>query len=176
MVVLTLIHVDVRVIVATNRDLEQEIVNGNFREDLFNRLSSFHIHLPPLWEWREDIFVREFVSSFSKIRREKLLISEKYMVAIKRYPWKGNVRKLKNTVKRCLVVTEGEILDYQSLPLQMLELSENTGNNIGLDLASVEKHHIQKVLQHTNGYKPEAARLLGIGLTTLYRKMETYGL
>ena len=54
----------------------------------------------------------------------------------------------------------------------MLELSENTGNNIGLDLASVEKHHIQKVLQHTNGYKPEAARLLGIGLTTLYRKME----
>ena len=78
--------------------------------------------------------------------------------------------------KRCLVVTEGEILDYQSLPLQMLELSENTGNNIGLDLASVEKHHIQKVLQHTNGYKPEAARLLGIGLTTLYRKMETYGL
>ena len=74
---------------------------------------------------------------FKKIRREKLLISEKYMVAIKRYPWKGNVRKLKNTVKRCLVVTEG-------------------GN--------------------TNGYKPEAARLLGIGLTTLYRKMETYGL
>lgn len=63
-----------------------------------------------------------------------------------------------------------------NLPLQMLELSENTGNNIGLDLASVEKHHIQKVLQHTNGYKPEAARLLGIGLTTLYRKMETYGL
>ena len=144
--------------------MEQEIVNGNFREDLFNRLSSFHIHLPQLWEWRE------------KIRREKLLISEKYMVAIKRYPWKGNVRELKNTVKRCLVVTEGEILDYQSLPLQMLELSENTGNNIGLDLASVEKHHIQKVLQHTNGYKPEAARLLGIGLTTLYRKMETYGL
>ena len=113
---------------------------------------------------------------FKKIRREKLLISEKYMVAIKRYPWKGNVRELKNTVKRCLVVTEGEILDYQSLPLQMLELSENTWNNIGLDLASVEKHHIQKVLQHTNGYKPEAARLLGIGLTTLYRKMETYGL
>ena len=58
---------------------------------------------------------------FQKIRREKLLISEKYMVAIKRYPWKGNVRELKNTVKRCLVVTEGEILDYQSLPLQMLE-------------------------------------------------------
>ena len=56
------------------------------------------------------------------------------------------------------------------------QLSENTGNNIELDLVSVEKHHIQKVLQHTNGYNPEAARLLGIGLTTLYRKMETYGL
>lgn len=175
----TPIYVDVRLIAATNRDLEQEIVNGNFREDLFYRLSSFPIHLPPLRERREDIplFVKEFVSSFSKkIRKKKPQISEKYMAAIKRCPWKGNVRELKNMVERSLVVTEGEILDYQSLPLQILELPENTGNNIGLDLASVEKHHIQKVLQHTNGYKPEAARLLGIGLTTLYRKMETYGL
>lgn len=174
----TLKHVDVRVIAATNRDLEHEIVNGNFREDLFYRLSSFHIHLPPLREWREDIslFVREFVSSFSKNKEGKASDIRKIHGSHKRYPWKGNVRELKNTVKRCLVVTEGEILDYQSLPLQMLELSENTGNNIGLNLASVEKHHIQKVLQHTNGYKLEAARLLGIGLTTLYRKMETYGL
>ena len=98
------------------------------------------------------------------------------MVAIKRYPWKGNVRKLKNTVKRCLVVTEGGNTGLSISAVQMLELSENTGNNIGLDLASVEKHHIQKVLQHTNGYKPEAARPLGIALTTLYRKMEAYGL
>ena len=121
-------------------------------------------------------FVREFVSSFSKNKEGKASDIRKIHGSHKRYPWKGNVRELKNTEKRCLVVTEGEILDYQSLPLQMLELSENTGNNIGLNLASVEKHHIQKVLQHTNGYKLEAARLLGIGLTTLYRKMETYGL
>ena len=100
MVVLTLIHVDVRVIVATNRDLEQEIVGNGGKIFFCKRIRIFF---------------------FKKIRREKLLISEKYMVAIKRYPWKGNVRELKNTVKRCLVVTEGEILDYQSLPLQMLE-------------------------------------------------------
>ena len=119
----TLKHVDVRVIAATNRDLEQEIVNGNFREDLFYRLSSFHIHLPTLREWREDIslFVREFVSSFSKNKEGKASDIRKIHGSHKRYPWKGNVRELKNTVKRCLVVTEGEILDYQSLPLQMLE-------------------------------------------------------
>ena len=81
---------------------------------------------------------------FKKIRREKLLISEKYMVAIKRYPWKGNVRELKNTVKRCLVVTEGK---YWTINLCRCRC-----------------------------WNSEAARLLGIGLTTLYRKMETYGL
>ena len=100
MVVLTLIHVDVRVIVATNRDLEQEIVNGNFREDLF-----IFLHYG---NGGKIFFCKRIrIFFFKKIRREKLLISEKYMVAIKRYPWKGNVRKLKNTVKRCLVVTEG---------------------------------------------------------------------
>ncbi|WP_075555556.1 sigma-54-dependent transcriptional regulator [Parabacteroides timonensis] len=173
------IHVDVRVIAATNRDLEQEIVAGNFREDLFYRLSVFQIYLPPLRKRQEDIslFVKEFVSSFSKkIGKKTPQISERYMAVVKRCPWKGNVRELKNTVERSLVVAEGDILDCQSLPLQILELSENAGNNIGLDLATVEKSHIQKVLQYTNGYKPEAARLLGIGLTTLYRKMEIYGL
>lgn len=98
------------------------------------------------------------------------------MTVIKRCPWKGNIRELRNSVERSLVVSEGDILDYQSLPLQILELSENVQKNSGLDLASVEKLHIQKVLQYTKGYKPEAARLLGIGLTTLYRKMELYHL
>lgn len=173
------IKVDVRVIAATNRDMKQEIIAGNFREDLFYRLSVFQIHLPPLRERQGDIplFVKYFTSSFSKkIGKKEPRISKKYMTVIKRCPWKGNVRELKNTIERSLIVTEGDILDYQSLPLQILELSENGVNNFGLDLASVEKLHIQNVLQYTKGYKPEAARLLGIGLTTLYRKMETYNL
>lgn len=175
----TSIRVDVRVVAATNRDLKQEIIAGNFREDLFYRLSVFQIHLPPLRDRREDIplLVKEFVSSFcKKIGKKEPQISKKYMTVLKRCPWRGNIRELKNTVERSLVVIEGDTLDYQSLPLQILELSENAENNFGLDLACVEKLHIQKVLQYTNGYKPEAARLLGIGLTTLYRKMETYHL
>lgn len=173
------VNVDVRVIAATNRDVEQEIVEGRFRKDLYYRLSVFQIHLPPLRERLGDIplYVKAFVSFLSnKMRRKEPLISDEYMEVIKRCPWKGNVRELRNVVERSLVVTEGDTLDLRSLPLQILQMSEHTDNGSGLDLASVEKSHIRKVLQHTNGYKPEAARLLGIGLTTLYRKMEAYNL
>ena len=100
-----------------------------------------------------------------------------YIRILKRYPWKGNVRELRNVVERSLIISDGDTLAADTLPLAMQTPQANTeGNYSGFDLSGVEKMHIQKVLKYTNGNKTETSRLLGIGLTTLYRKIEEYGL
>ena len=174
------VKVNVRVIAATNRDLAKEIADGHFREDLFYRLSVFHIHLPPLRERVDDIplHVEAFVSALSsKIGKTIRTISPDYIRILKRYPWKGNVRELRNVVERSLIISDGDTLAADTLPLAMQTPQANTeGNYSGFDLSGVEKMHIQKVLKYTNGNKTETSRLLGIGLTTLYRKIEEYGL
>ena len=167
------IKVNVRVIAATNRDLAKEIADGHFREDLFYRLSVFQIHLPPLRERVDDIplHVEAFVSALSsKMGKTIRTISPDYIRILKRYPWKGNVRELRNVVERSLIISDGDTLAADTLPLAMQT------NYSGFDLSGVEKMHIQKVLKYTNGNKTETSRLLGIGLTTLYRKIEEYGL
>ena len=174
------IKVNVRVIAATNRDLAKEIADGHFREDLFYRLSVFQIHLPPLRERVDDIplHVEAFVSALSsKMGKTIRTISPDYIRILKRYPWKGNVRELRNVVERSLIISDGDTLAADTLPLAMQTPQANTeGNYSGFDLSGVEKMHIQKVLKYTNGNKTETSRLLGIGLTTLYRKIEEYGL
>ena len=172
--------VDVRVIAATNRDLEKEIEEGRFREDLFYRLSVFQIHLPPLRERVEDIplHIKAFVSSFSaKMGKEIHTISQEYIEALKNKPWKGNVRELRNVIERSLIIADGDTLTLDALPLNMQDASgSESGSYAGFDLSGVEKMHIQRVLKYTKGNKTETSRLLGIGLTTLYRKIEEYGL
>ena len=172
--------VDVRIIAATNRDLEKEIELGHFREDLFYRLSVFQIHLPALRERVEDIplHIKAFVSAFSsKMGKNIRTISPEYIDVLKKRAWKGNVRELRNAIERSLIIADGDTLTLDALPLNMQTSSAaSTESYSGFDLSGVEKMHIQKVLKYTKGNKTETSRLLGIGLTTLYRKIEEYGL
>lgn len=176
--------VDVRVIAATNRDLPKEIEEGRFREDLFYRLSVFQIHLPALRERSEDILlhVRAFVSAFAvRMGMPVPDISPDYLKILGRQPWKGNVRELRNVIERSLIIADGNRLEADTLPLPMQQATSDSalasdGNAAGFHLSEVEKRHILKVLQYTHGNKAETSRLLGIGLTTLYRKIEAYGL
>ena len=174
------LKIDVRVIAATNRDLVKEIAEGHFREDLFYRLSVFQIHLPPLRERTGDIplHVEAFVSALSsKMGKTIRVISPDYIRILKQNPWKGNVRELRNVVERSLIIADSDTLTPDILPLNMQNLQATPDNGYsGFDLSGVEKMHIQKVLKYTNGNKTETSRLLGIGLTTLYRKIEEYGL
>lgn len=162
-----------RLIAATNRDLKEEVKNGNFREDLYFRLNVFEIHLPPLRERKEDIPVlaQFFVDRFSKsMQLEKVNVAENYFEKLKNASWKGNIRELKNSVERSMILMENNQLNSDSLNL---ESSDNTN---ALSMSTVEKQHIIKVLNYTKGNKAEAARFLDIGIATLYRKIEEFGL
>lgn len=174
--------VNVRIIAATNRNLQKEIEENRFREDLFYRLSVFQIHLPALRERSEDIEIlaKSFIETFAaKLTRRINNVSIEYMVALKRHAWRGNIRELRNVIERSLIVCSNESLTLEDLPIEILhtQIEEFTGKNSSdLDMASVERRHIARVLQFANGNKTETARLLKIGLTTLYRKIEEYGL
>lgn len=174
-------RVDLRIISATNRDLKKEVVEGHFREDLYYRLSVFQIHLPPLRERQEDIelLTRSFVRLFSrKLNKEIGSITPGYLNVLQTNEWKGNIRELRNVIERSMIVCDGQ-LTVQDLPfeLQNTRVADAGGQNCPeFELAAVEKRHIARVLQYTRGNKTEASRLLKIGLTTLYRKIEEYGL
>jgi len=169
------IKVNVRIIAATNRDLQKEIETGHFRSDLFYRLSVFQILLPALRERVKDIpaLANYFVALFAaKTNKVIPVLQKEYVEVLQHYNWPGNIRELKNVIERSVILSDGKALTLQSLPVE-LQLA-NDSSFSAFDLAGVEKQHIQKVLLHTNGNKTEAARLMNIGLTTLYRKIEEY--
>lgn len=175
-------HVNVRIIAATNRNLPEEIAAGRFREDLFYRLSVFQIHLPPLRERAGDvrILAKAFIKDFSgRLARPVTEITSAFFEALEQQPWKGNIRELRNVIERSLIVCEGEGLDVADLPLDIqnahYEQSDETSPG-SFELSAMERRHIARVLEYTKGNKTEAARLLKIGLTTLYRKIEEYGI
>lgn len=175
-------RVNVRVVAATNRNLPEEITAGRFREDLFYRLSVFQIHLPPLRERAGDvrILAKAFVKDFSvRLARPVTEITPAFLEALEQQPWKGNIRELRNVIERSLIVCESERLDVADLPLDIqnthyVQSDETTPGSF--ELSAMERRHIARVLEYTKGNKTEAARLLKIGLTTLYRKIEEYGI
>jgi two-component system, NtrC family, response regulator len=173
-------RVDVRIIAATNRDLEQVVKQGGFRDDLYYRLNVFTIALPALRDRKKDIpMIADHYLHFFERRAGKRIegFSKDFLEHLQSHEWKGNIRELKNIIERAVILADGPMLTVDNLPaeLQVAGLRAS-GPLSAFDLASVEKLHIQRVLNHTRGNKTEAARLLNIGLTTLYRKIEEYKL
>ena len=169
--------INVRIIAATNRDLKSEIEKGTFRSDLFYRLSVFQIILPSLRERIADIEIlaKHFSSIFAaKTNKQVYTISAEFIEELKNQEWNGNIRELKNVIERSVILTEGNELTIDTLPLDFKKNIDSAKQLSAFDLSSVEKLHIQKVLNYTNGNKTETAKLLNIGLTTLYRKIEEY--
>ena len=173
-------RVNVRIIAATNRNLYQEVVAGRFREDLFYRLSVFQIHLPPLRERAGDIrlLAKAFIKSFAEqLARPVVEIAPAFLEALDSQPWKGNIRELRNVIERSMIVCESGYLDIADLPFDIQNAHYEHSNDSSpgsFELSAMERRHIARVLEYTKGNKTEAARLLKIGLTTLYRKIEEY--
>ncbi|MDR1707194.1 MAG: sigma-54 dependent transcriptional regulator [Prevotella sp.] len=172
--------IDVRIIAATNRILEKEMETEHFRCDLFYRLSVFQIHLPPLRERISDIklFVVEFVNLFATKSNKKIsTISQDYFKLLEQNSWKGNIRELRNVIERSVILTDNEILNIETLPLEIQYPDTETSDiTTTMALSDVERTHIKKILDYTKGNKAEAARILKIGIATLYRKIEEYKL
>lgn len=169
--------VDVRIIAATHRDLKESIAKGTFREDLYYRLSVFTIELPPLCDRGDDIVLlaQRFIDAFALKMGKSIGEAEKpFFDALLKYKWNGNIRELRNTIERSMILAAGNVLRVSDLPL---EIQVSQGKAFGsMELAAIEKAHICKVLSYTGGNKTETARLLKIGLTTLYRKLEEYAI
>lgn len=173
---------DVRVVAATNRRLRQEAAAGHFREDLYFRLAVVTVAVPALSARREDIdqLARHFTQEFAtKLRKRIKGLTPEALRRLRHYPWPGNVRELKNVLERAVLLCDDEIgpeclpAEFEPAPADGLEAAQPDD---GRRLASVEKRHIRQILTEVGGNKTEAARQLGIGLTTLYRKIQEYGL
>ncbi len=179
------IKVNVRLISATNRDLNTAIAEGKFRQDLFHRLKVVSVKIPPLRERRDDIplliehFLREFSASHGKTITTITPAVRKVLLA---YSWPGNVRELKNSIESMIVLDSDGVLDVDDLtedleaaaPRPRGEGPAGADPLLGRSLEEIEKHYIAETLQLTNGNREEAARSLGIGERTLYRKLKEY--
>ena len=169
--------INARILAATNRNLHDEIGKGRFRQDLFYRLSVFTIYLPSLNERTEDIkpLAEHYLKLYAAKTNPRIKsIDAGLLKKLESYNWKGNVRELKNLIERAVILCDGDTLTANLLPTGYDAQPESGGTVF--ELSIVEKNHIRKILQFTKGNKTEAARLMNIGLTTLYRKIEEYQL
>ena len=179
--------VDFRLVAATNKDLKAESEAHLFRADLYFRLNGFQIELPPLRERKKDIPVlaSHFALQYAKKSKKNVLtLSKDYTDTLLQYRWPGNIRELKNIVERSVILCNSAQLTADLLPYEIQHYVDNAdGSNASAGqamsafaLSSIEKLHIQKVLNYTKGNKAEAARLLEVGIATLYRKIDAFGL
>ncbi|AYN04652.1 sigma-54-dependent Fis family transcriptional regulator [Flavobacterium sp. 140616W15] len=169
-----------RLIAATNRDLKTESEEHRFRSDLYFRLNIFEIKIPSLRERVKDIepLAHYYVKQFSdKTNKKALSIDEGFMQKMESYQWPGNVRELKNVIERSVILVNGDVLTLDVLPYEMQHQVDKSSKIVSaFSMQSIEKLHIQKVLNYTKGNKAEAARLLEIGVATLYRKLDEYNI
>jgi two-component system response regulator AtoC len=183
----TNIKVDVRVVAATNKNLEAMVREGKFRDDLFYRLDVVPIHLPPLRERREDIplLINAFLPEFSKQNQKKITgLSADAQEILLRYDWPGNIRELRATIERAVVLCRGERIGVRDLPERVQGLPDGAGRTsangatqvsaANLNLEKMEKTFIEQALRLTDGNVTDAAKMLGISRRTLHRKIKTY--
>ena len=168
------IKVDVRFVSATNKDLKKEMKNGRFRQDLFYRLTTLTIEIPPLRARQDDIplLVEHIIRNTNNYVLQKKRFSENAMKKLQNYPWQGNIRELQNVINRTLLLSERDVIGPEDLPLDLLRAQGNNSNSRSLQ--DVERNHIAKILNEVDGKKGEAAKILGIDPKTLYRKMSSF--
>jgi len=171
-------RVNIRIIAASNRDLQEAVKEGVFREDLYYRLNVVNIKLPPLRDRRDDIpfLINFFIEKYNQKYHMKVKgISQKAMNDLTDCGWTGNVRELENTIESILVINSPEVIDLQHLPQEMRDFKERPeviSIKIGTPLDEVEKEMLIQTLRATKGNKRKAAQLLGINVRTIHRKME----
>lgn len=174
------IKVDLRIICATNRELDQEVSRGNFREDLFYRINTIVIAAPPLRRRKEDIpaLVQHFLSTGKSFLNNSKTIDEEAMNSLLKYEWPGNIRELQNTCERLQVLSEGHMIMLNDIPESIrnpVKKEENLPFSPEVKLHELEKRYIISALGFYGGNKTQAAQGLGITIKTLYNKLHEYG-
>ena len=179
----TPIPVDIRLVAATNKDLEEAVKNGRFREDLFYRISVFPISIPPLRERREDIplLAKHFLEKHTKRNGKSITgISTATLRLLLQYDWPGNVRELENAIERAVLLETTDVLQVNNLPPQLSPIVDSGRGGAArasvLPLAEVERQALINALEASDNNVTEAARALGLGRATLYRKLKKYNL
>ena len=175
------IPINVRILAATNRDLEQAVAQGGFRRDLYFRLNVLSLRIPPLRERRQDIplLAAHFLEKLTRLSGQERSLSDDAMKALLAYDWPGNVRELENCLERAGAFTTGPMIQVNDLPSSIHGVGDGTpvigdGTAKIVTIAQLEKQTILGTIAQLNGDKLLAARLLGIGKTTLYRKLKEY--
>jgi len=178
-----LLKVDVRLICATNEDLRSGVKNNSFREDLFHRLNEFSIHMPPLRERKNDLelFINHFIiESNQELNKQVKTLSGEVVQVFKKHDWPGNLRELKNIIKRSVLIAQDEIINKEDIPSEMLQINSGIEKRSDNDLKAMnetnEKELIIKTLREVKYNKSRAAQLLNIDRKTLYLKIAKYGI
>ncbi|KPK78695.1 MAG: hypothetical protein AMS25_14460 [Gemmatimonas sp. SM23_52] len=174
------VSTNIRLLAATNREIESEVAEGNFRDDLYYRINTLHIHIPPLREHPEDIpiLARYFLKQQAIVNPPEL--TDEALEALLAYTWPGNVRELKNVMERLALLRAGEEIRTEDLPRDLSQARRSEGLAAllgqGISLEELERAHIEAVLRRENWHQGRTADTLGISPKTLYRKIRTYGL